>query len=155
MIAGPGGDDAPRDARFDAVEAAMRGWVDRGFLAGASWAILCGRDVLDLRWIGLAERESGVPLRRDHLFRAFSSTKLVTSIAVLQLVEDGRLTHDDPVSRWIPQLADLRVLRTGATSIDDTEPARRPITVRHLLSHASGLSYGLLDPGTPMYRAYT
>ncbi|MCZ8097124.1 MAG: serine hydrolase [Burkholderiaceae bacterium] len=155
MIAGPGGDDAPRDARFDAVEAAMRGWVDRGFLAGASWAILCGRDVLDLRWIGLAERESGVPLRRDHLFRAFSSTKLVTSIAVLQLVEDGRLTLDDPVSRWIPQLADLRVLRTGATSIDDTEPARRPITVRHLLSHASGLSYGLLDPGTPMYRAYT
>ncbi|MEI7445744.1 MAG: serine hydrolase domain-containing protein [Burkholderiales bacterium] len=147
--------DAPRDARFDGVEAAMRRWVDGGFLAGASWAVLRGREVLDMRWVGLADREAGVPLRRDHVARAFSSTKLVTSIAVLQLVEDGRLGLDEPVSTWIPQLADLRVLRAGATSIDDTEPARRPITVRHLLSHSSGLSYGLLDPGTPMYKAYT
>jgi CubicO group peptidase (beta-lactamase class C family) len=146
--------DAPRDARFDGVEAAMRRWVDAGFLAGASWAVLRGRDVLDLRWVGDADREAGVPLRRDHVFRAFSSTKLVTSIAVLQLVEDGRIGLDEPVSTWIPQLADRRVLRPGATSIDDTEPARRPITVRHLLSHSSGLSYGLLDPGTTMYRAY-
>ena len=147
-------DDAPRDPRFDAVETGLRRWVDAGFLAGASWAILAGRDVIDLRWIGQADREAGVPLRRDHLFRAFSGTKLVTSIAVLQLVEDGRVALDDPVSRWIPQLGALRVLRPGATSLDDTEPLRRPITVRHLLSHASGLSYGLLDPGTPMFRAY-
>jgi CubicO group peptidase (beta-lactamase class C family) len=147
-------DDAPRDARFDAVEAGMRRWIDGGFLAGASWAILAGRDVVDLRWIGQADREAGVPLRRDHLFRAFSSTKLATSIAVLKLVEDGLVSLDDPVSRWIPQLGALRVLRPGATSLDDTEPARRPIAVRHLLSHSSGLSYGLLDPGTPMFRAY-
>ncbi len=154
-MSGVSGEDAPRDARFDAVETDLRRWVDGGFLAGASWAILAGRDVIDLRWIGQADREAGVPLRRDHLFRAFSSTKLVTSIAVLQLVEDGRVSLDDPVSRWIPQLGALRVLRPGATSLDDTEPARRPITVRHLLSHSAGLSYGLLDPGTPMYRAYS
>lgn len=150
-----GAADHPRDARFDGVEAAMRRWVDQGFLVGASWAVLKGREPIDLRWIGQADREADVPLRRDHVFRAFSSTKLVTSIAVLQLVEDGRIGLDEPVSTWIPQLADLRVLRPGATSIDDTEPARRPITVRHLLSHSSGLSYGLLDPGTPMYKAYT
>jgi CubicO group peptidase (beta-lactamase class C family) len=148
-------DDAPRDARFDGVEAAMRRWIDDGFLAGASWAILAGRELVDLRAIGLADREAGVPLRRDTLFRAFSSTKLVTSIAVLQLVEEGRIALDAPVSDWIPQLADRRVLRPGATSLDDTEPARGPITVRHLLSHSSGLSYGLLDPGTLLYRAYT
>lgn len=149
------GAEAPKDARFDGVEAAMRRWVDDGFLVGASWAVLRGRDVLDVRWVGRADREADVPLRRDHVYRAFSSTKLVTSIAVLQLVEDGRIGLDEPVSTWIPQLANLRVLRPGATSIDDTEPARRPITVRHLLSHSSGLSYGLLDPGTPMYKAYT
>ena len=148
-------DGAPRDARFDPVEAAMRRWVERDFLVGASWAILAGRDLVDLRCIGLADREAGVPLRRDHLFRAFSSTKLVTSVAVLRLVDEGRVSLDAPVSTWLPQLDGLRVLRPGAASIDDTEPARRPITVRHLLSHASGLSYGLLDPGTPMYRAYT
>jgi CubicO group peptidase (beta-lactamase class C family) len=148
-------DDAPRDARFDGVEAAMRRWVDDGFLAGASWAVLAGRELVDLRCIGLADREAGVPLRRDHLFRAFSSTKLVTSIVVLQLVEEGRIALDEPVSTWIPQLADRRVLRAGAASLDDTEPARRPITVRHLLCHASGLSYGLLDPGTLLHGAYT
>ena len=155
MSAAPAADDAPRDARFDGVEAAMRGWIERGFLPGASWAILSGRELVDLRCIGLADREAGTPLRRDHLFRAFSSTKLATSVAVLQLVEDGRVSLDAPVSTWIPQLAEPRVLRPGATSLDDTEPARRPITVRHLLSHSSGLSYGLLDPGSLMYRAYT
>jgi CubicO group peptidase (beta-lactamase class C family) len=143
------------DSRFDAVEAAMRRHVDGGLLAGASWAILRGRDVVDERCIGLADIEAGIPLRRDHLFRAFSNTKLFTSCAVLALVEDGRIGLDDPIGTHIPELASPQVLRPGATRLDDTEPARRPITVRHLLSHSAGLSYGLLDPGTMMYRAYT
>src|SRR5262249_16270185 len=56
--------------------------------------------------------------------------------------------------RFIPQLANRRVLRPGATSLDQTEPAVRPITIRHLMSHSSGLSYGLLDPGTLIFNAY-
>jgi CubicO group peptidase (beta-lactamase class C family) len=143
------------DSRFDAVEAAMRRQVDGGLLAGASWAILRGREVVDERCIGMADIEAGIPLRRDHLFRAFSNTKLFTSCAVLALVEDGRIGLDDPIGTHIPELASLQVLRPGATRLDDTEPARRPITVRHLLSHSSGLSYGLLDPGTLLYRAYS
>lgn len=143
------------DSRFDAVEAAMRRQVDGGLLAGASWAILRGREVVDERCIGMADIEAGIPLRRDHLFRAFSNTKLFTSCAVLALVEDGRIGLDDPIGMHIPELASLQVLRPGATRLDDAEPARRPITVRHLLSHSAGLSYGLLDPGTLMYRAYT
>lgn len=74
---------------------------------------------------------------------------------MLALVEDGRIGLDDPIGTHIPELASLQVLRPGATRLDNTEPARRPITVRHLLSHSAGLSYGLLDPGTLMYRAYT
>ena len=61
---------------------------------------------------------------------------------------------DDPVEQFIPQLANRRVLRPGATALDDTEPARGPITIRHLMSHSSGLSHALFNPGTPVYRAY-
>ncbi|MEN9316745.1 MAG: hypothetical protein RIS35_3138, partial [Pseudomonadota bacterium] len=66
----------------------------------------------------------------------------------------GRVGLDDPIERWIPQLGNRSVLLPGADSIDRTEPARGSITVRQLLSHSSGLSYGLLDPGTTMFKAY-
>jgi CubicO group peptidase (beta-lactamase class C family) len=93
-------------------------------------------------------------LRVDHIFRVFSNTKLITSCAALLLFEEGRFQLDDPIEQVIPQLANRRVLRPGATSLDHTEPAVRPITIRHLMSHSSGLSYGLLDPGTLIFKAY-
>ncbi len=70
------------------------------------------------------------------------------------LLEEGRFQLDDPVERFIPQLGDRKVLRPGATSLDDTEPARGSITIRQLLSHSSGLSYGLFDPGSVIFKAY-
>ncbi|MCS6766298.1 MAG: beta-lactamase family protein [Candidatus Protistobacter heckmanni] len=140
---------------FSPVHAAMQSYVDKEILAGVSSAVLVGGELVDLHCAGWADRENQVALREDHLFRVFSNTKLVTSIAVLQLMEQGLLALDDPVQKWLPQLANRRVLRPGAASLDDTEPASGPITVRHLLTHSSGLSYGLLDPGTLMYKAYT
>ena len=139
---------------FSAVHAAMRRYVDADILPGISCAVLIGRDLVDLHCVGWADRENKVALRTDHLFRAFSNTKLVTSCSALLLAEEGRIGLDDPVERFIPQLGNRRVLRPGATSIDDTEPARRPITIRHLLSHSSGLSYGVFDPGTMLFKAY-
>ena len=139
---------------FSAAHAAMRRYVDAELLAGVSSAVLAGRDLVDLHCTGWADREAGIALREDHLFRVFSNTKLVTSCAVLMLHEEGRLGLDDPVERFLPQLANRRVLRPGATAIDDCEPARGPITIRHLMSHSSGLSYGLLDPGTTIFQAY-
>jgi CubicO group peptidase (beta-lactamase class C family) len=93
-------------------------------------------------------------LRLDHIFRVFSNTKLITSCAALLLFEEGHFQLDDPIERFIPQLANRRVLRPDATSLDQTEPAVRPITIHHLMSHSSGLSYGLLDPGTLIFNAY-
>jgi len=139
---------------FSAVHAAMRRYVDAEILPGVSSAVLVGRDLTDLHCAGWADREAKVALREDHIFRVFSNTKLVTSCALLKLYEEGRIGLDDPVERFLPQLAKRRVLRPGATTIDDTEPARGPITIRHLMSHSSGLSYGLLDPGTLIYQAY-
>jgi CubicO group peptidase (beta-lactamase class C family) len=88
------------------------------------------------------------------LFRIYSNTKLITSMAVMQLIEQGKLALDDPADYWLPQLRNRRVLRPGATSLDDTEPAQSAITVRQLLNHTSGLSYGLLDHGSLLYKAY-
>lgn len=139
---------------FSAVHAAMRRYVDAEILPGVSSAVLIGRDLTDLHCAGWADREAKVALREDHIFRVSSNTKLVTSCALLKLYEEGRIGLDDPVERFLPQLAKRRVLRPGATTIDDTEPARGPITIRHLMSHSSGLSYGLLDPGTLIYQAY-
>jgi CubicO group peptidase (beta-lactamase class C family) len=139
---------------FGATHAAMRRYVDGNILSGVSSAVLVGRDLVDVHCAGWADKEAQTPLRVDHIFRVFSNTKLITSCAALLLFEEGRFQLDDPVEKFIPQLANRRVLRPGATALDDTEPAKGSITIRHLLSHSSGLSYGLLDPGTTIFRAY-
>jgi CubicO group peptidase (beta-lactamase class C family) len=139
---------------FRPAHAAMQRYVDGNLLSGFSSAVLVGRDLVDVSCIGWADKEARIPLRADHIFRIFSNTKLITSCAALLLFEEGRFQLDDPIERFIPQLANRRVLRPGATSLDQTEPAVRPITIRHLMSHSSGLSYGLLDPGTLIFKAY-
>src|SRR3979490_3195983 len=137
-----------------AAHAAMRRYVDENILSGVSSAVLVGRDLVDVNCVGWADKEAQTPLLVDHIFRVFSNTKLITSGAALLLFEEGRFQLGDPIERFIPQLANRRVLRPGATSLDQTEPAVRPITIRHLMSHSSGLSYGLLDPGTLIFNAY-
>jgi CubicO group peptidase (beta-lactamase class C family) len=139
---------------FSAVRQAMQRYVDNELLAGVSYAVLRGRDVVDVGCVGLADRERKVPMRVDHLHRGFSNTKLVVSCAALMLLEEGRFALDDPIERFVPQLAKRRVLKTGATSIADTEPARSPITIRHLMTHCAGLSYGVFDPGSVIFKAY-
>jgi CubicO group peptidase (beta-lactamase class C family) len=139
---------------FGAAHAVLRRMVDGNILSGVSSAVLVGRDLVDVDCAGWADKEAQIPLRVDHLFRVFSNTKLITSCAALLLFEDGRFQLDDPIEKFIPQLGNRRVLRPGATSIDETEPARGSITIRQLLSHSSGLSYGLFDPGTVMFGAY-
>ena len=139
---------------FRPAHASIQRYVDGNLLSGFSSAVLVGRDLVDVKCIGWADKEAQIPLRVDHIFRVFSNTKLVTSCAALLLFEEGRFQLDDPIERFIPQLANRHVLRPGATSLDQTEPAAGPITIRQLMSHSSGLSYGLLDPGTLIFKAY-
>src|SRR5215467_11651608 len=139
---------------FGPAHAAMQRYVDGDLLSGFSSAVLVGRDLVDVKCIGWADKEAQVPLRVDHIFRVFSNTKLVTSCAALLLFEEGRFRLDDPIERFIPQLANRKVLRAGASSLEETEPAKGSITIRQLLSHSAGLSYGLFDPGSPIFKAY-
>ena len=108
---------------FSPAHAAMRRYVDGDILSGVSSAVLVGRELVDVRCVGFADKEAQTPMRVDHIFRVFSNTKLVTSCAVLLLFEEGRLQLDDPIETFIPQLGNRRVLREGATTLSDTEPA--------------------------------
>ena len=139
---------------FGALHAAMRTQVDKQYLPGLSTALLSGREVVDRFCYGQADREAGLALREDHIFRMFSSTKLVTACAVMLLVEDGLIRLDDRVETYISELGARQVLRPGARRIDETEPALSPITLHHLMTHTSGLSYGVFDPGTLQFDAY-
>ncbi|WFU44673.1 serine hydrolase [Bradyrhizobium sp. CB82] len=145
------------DARtrdFSAARTAMQRYVDQEIVAGVSWAVLRGREVVDQQCVGLADRETNVALRPDHIFRAFSNTKIVVTCAIMLLVEDGRIGLDDAIEKFLPQLSNRKVLKQGATSLADVEPAQGPITIRQLLTHTSGLSYGIFDPGTVLFKAY-
>src|SRR5687767_12568696 len=139
---------------FAPAHAAMQRYVDGNILSGVSSAVLVGRELVDLNFAGWADKEANTPIRVDHIFRVYSNTKLMTSCAALLLFEEGRFKLDDPIEKFIPQLGKRRVLRDSATSIDDTEPANGPITIRQLMSHSAGLSYGWFDPGTLIFKAY-
>src|SRR3954467_5949536 len=138
---------------FRPAHTAMQRYVDGNLLSGFSSAVLVGRDLADVKCIGWADKEAQIPLRVDHIFRVFSNTKLITSCAALLLFEEGHFQLDDPIEGFLPQLANRRVLRPGATSLGDTDPADRSITIRHLLSHSAGLS-GRQYPGTMILDAY-
>ena len=140
-----------------AAHAVLQREVDQHRLAGVSAAVMRQGELIDEVCIGQADLEAGTPLRLDHIHRAFSNTKLIASVLVLMLADDGLLGPaglDQPVREWLPALGPLRVLRPGATALDDTVALARDITLRHLLSHQAGLSHGVFDPGTPIYQAY-
>jgi len=93
----------------------------------------------------------GDPMRHDAIMRIQSMTKPITSVAALRLVEAGRIGLDQSLERWLPELADRRVLTSPAAPLDDTVPAKRPITLRHLLTMGSG--YGMELGDSPLRKA--
>jgi CubicO group peptidase (beta-lactamase class C family) len=96
----------------------------------------------------------GPPMQPDTLFRVASMTKPVTAAATLMLIEDGKLALDAPIERWLPEMADRRVLRLPDAELDDTVPAKRPITVEDLLTFRMGHGVVFAPPGSrPILRA--
>ncbi|MBR0776195.1 beta-lactamase family protein [Bradyrhizobium diazoefficiens] len=145
------------DARtpdFSAVRTAMQRYVDQEIIPGVSWAVLRGSEIVDQQCVGFADREANTALRPDHIFRAYSNTKIFVTCSIMLLVEDGRIGLDDPVEKFLPQLGNRKVLKQDAGSLADVEPAASPITIRQLLTHTSGLSYGIFDPGAVLFKGY-
>ena len=130
--------DVTRDDMATTIEAAVRA----GTLAGAA-ALAWRRDgrsrVICAGW---RDREAGQPVEPGTIFRIASMTKPITSVAALMLWEEGRFALDEPIARWAPEFAEMRVLRSPDAALDDTVPARQAITFEDLLTHRAGLTYG-------------
>ena len=127
--------------------------VEAGLISGAVTLVWHRGNVLQVNEIGQRDIEANLPMQRDTIFRIASMTKPVTVAAAMTLVEEGKLALTDPVSRWLPELADMRVLIDPTGSLDNTVAARRPITIDDLMTHRSGLAYGF-SVGGPISRAY-
>ncbi len=140
-------------ARLDRMHDALSGHVERGRLPGLVAAIdRRGSEHIDA--IGCLDFDRRAPMRRDTIFRLASVTKLFTAVAAMILVEECRLRLDDPVEELLPELAHRKVLRTIGSDLDDAVPAKRPISLRDLLTFRSG--YGevaFLSPGCPLQKA--
>jgi CubicO group peptidase (beta-lactamase class C family) len=137
----------------DAIEAAVRPYVDAGELAGAATLVWRGGRVTHTTSVGRRDLAAELPVKRDTIFRIASMTKPVTTVAALTLLDEGRFALDDPIARYAPEFARLRVLRDPNGPLDDTEATERSITFGDLLAHRSGLTYGDFHRG-PIARAY-
>jgi CubicO group peptidase (beta-lactamase class C family) len=139
---------------FSGAHAILQSAVDARLLPGASALVWRDGEVIADFCTGHADIERGELLQRDHIHRAFSNTKLLTSVLVLHLVDQGCFGLDDPIKTWIPALGRMRVLRPRATQLTDTDALQSDITVRQLLSHQAGFSHGVFDPGTIIFNGY-
>jgi CubicO group peptidase (beta-lactamase class C family) len=129
-------------ARLDRVTSYLKAAIDQGQYAGA--VTLVARRGRIVQWEGLGYRDVARNSRMhpDAIFQIYSMTKPITSVAALVLMEEGRLTLDDPVSRFIPQFASMQVLEGENAALARLRPAARQITIRHLLTHTSGFAIG-------------
>lgn len=124
--------------RLQRLPAAMQRYIDAGLLAGTVSLVARDGKVIHLQSQGWKNKESGEPMTDDAIFVIMSMTKPIVSTALMMLYEEGHFLLTDPITKWLPELADKQVLVTDASGIHRV-PAVRPITVRHVLSHTSGL----------------
>src|SRR5690554_8178585 len=111
-------------------------------LPGALTLVARRGEIAYVKAQGLMDVERNKPVCRDTVFRIYSMTKPITSIAMMQLYEQGRFLLDDPVHKYIPAWKNLRVYKSGVYPSFVTTPVQRPMTIRDLLTHQSGLTYG-------------
>ncbi len=127
--------------RLEVLHATTRRFVDEGRHAGVITLLARDGKIVDFQTYGYRDVERQLPMERDTIFRAYSMSKIITCVATLMLVEEGRLNLDDPVAKYLPELKDLKVWTGGTADAPKLEPLKRPITIKHLMTHTSGLFY--------------
>ena len=136
------------NARLKRLHAAAKRSVEAGELPGVITLIhRRGETVVDV--VGAMDKDTGVKLERNSIFRIASMSKPITAVAAMILVEEGKLRLDEPVDRLLPELADRQVLKDMGGPLDDTVPANRPITLRDLLTFRMGFGMIMAPPGDP------
>lgn len=139
--------------RFARIDSHMQAYVDDGKLGGVTFAIARRGKLAYFKTFGWANVESERPVERDTLFRIQSMTKPITAVAAMILVEEGRLKLSDLVSKFIPAFADVKVYAGEGADGPLLEPPDTPVSIHHLLTHTSGLTYAAYDPG-PVGKIY-
>ena len=122
-------------------------YVAPGRLPGAQLLIARRGELAHEALVGLRDVERGRPVESDTIFRIYSMTKPITSVAIMMLVEEGLVALDDPVAKFIPEWANLGVFVAGGPQLFQTRPVDRPMQVVDLLRHTSGLTYGFQNRG--------
>ncbi len=138
-------------AELDDIKRAMQAAVDGEHIPGAILLVGNGEGVGVLETVGMQGPQSSTPMNKDSIFRIYSMTKPIISVAIMTMVEDGMLALSDPVEKYIPEFADLQVMDRGTGEV---RPAQNSITIENLLTHESGLIQAFFSPNSELGQRY-
>ena len=132
--------------RLQRVESAVQQYVAKKQIAGAVVLVARKGKIAYTKSVGLQDLETKKPMQDNTIFRIASMTKPITSVAVMMLHEEGHFRLDDPLHKYLPEFKDMKVvvdaaMTNGNANADSLVPAKRPITIRHLLTHTAGFTY--------------
>jgi len=133
-------------SRLDAISTVIQTQVAAGKLAGAVTMVAQHGEVLETKSFGFQSLEENLPMSTDTIFRIFSMTKPVAGTALMKLYDEGKFQLSDPVEKYIPEFVGLQVAKAdGPDGIPSTEPQQHKMTIRELMSHSGGLTYGFFS----------
>ena len=127
--------------RLEVLHTITKRFVDDGQHAGVITLLARNGKLVDFRTYGYRDLDKKLPMTRDTICRVYSMSKIITSVGALVMFEEGRFNLDDPVSKFLPELKDMKVMTGGTADAPQLEPLKRPITIKHLFTHTSGLIY--------------
>ncbi len=141
-----------QSGRLQRVEALVEGFVNDGKHAGVSYMVLRNGNIIQHNQIGSQDIDQGTPISEDTIFRIYSMSKVLTSVAALQLFEQGKINLTDDISQWLPELKDLKVYTESRVG-ENLVPMEQPITIRMLLNHTAGFTYDFFE-GSKVHELY-
>ncbi|MDR0750367.1 MAG: beta-lactamase family protein [Tannerellaceae bacterium] len=136
-------------SRLAYIDNLLQEYVDKGIIPHALTFVAKEGQVIHNKAFGWRDVEKQIPLEKNDIFRMYSQTKAVATVALMTLFEQGKFQLDDPVSKYIPEMTNQVVIAGGDTGNPATRDAASPVLIRHLLSHTSGITGPRYDPDTP------
>ncbi len=133
--------------KLDMLPKLLGAFVEKGLLPGFVEAVAREGKIVHFEAFGKRDVERDLPMEKDTIFRMYSMTKPITGTAIMILVDEGKLNVTDKLSKYLPEFSEMTVLEVADNGSTKTVPAKTPITIEHLLTHTSGLVYGLFDGG--------
>ena len=142
-------------ARLEVLRQTTKRFVDQGQHAGIITLLARNGKIVDFQTYGYRDVEKRLPMERETICRMYSMSKIITCAATLVLLEEGKFNLDDPVAKYLPELKEMKVWTGGTQEAPKLEPLKRPITIKHLLTHTSGLIYDFMgeDELTKLWRS--